>query len=152
MKLLSHLLIHHVQQTGGKCVFILILFSKIPVPYPNEFHLIFLFTLIPSMQSFGTHRRTIVAIMISINTLATHYLVQDEINGLLVAGDYHTLLEIGALFYIIQCPGSILLYFLCHHKEDFQYGYCDFFNLFVFLVTILQNWVCMTMIYYIYFL
>jgi len=97
------------------------------------------------------HRRTLVAIMVSINTLATHYLVQDEIKGYLEAGNVHTLLEMVALFYIIQSPGVIVLYFLFNHREDFPHGACDLFNFFVFLVTVLQNWVCITMIYYIYF-
>eukprot|EP00557_Chaetoceros_sp_GSL56_P000769 CAMPEP_0176498840 /NCGR_PEP_ID=MMETSP0200_2-20121128/12570_1 /TAXON_ID=947934 /ORGANISM="Chaetoceros sp., Strain GSL56" /LENGTH=162 /DNA_ID=CAMNT_0017897143 /DNA_START=351 /DNA_END=836 /DNA_ORIENTATION=- len=84
--------------------------------------------------------RTLVAIMVSINTLATHYLVQDEIKGYLEAGNVHTLLEMVALFYIIQSPGVIVLYFLFNHREDFPHGACDLFNFFVFLVTVLQNW------------
>ena len=86
--------------------------------------------------------------MICVNTLATYFILQDQINGILVSGNVHTLIEMISLAYIVNCPGTILLYFLCNtyrSDEDPQVKstiWDKLFILFVTMITLMQNYIC----------
>lgn len=102
--------------------------------------------------------------MIFINTIATYMILQDQIAGLLVSGNIHTLIEMISLFYIVNCPATMLIYFTCDRDSnirrelqeedgDNMVGHPACAKLFiatVALITILQNAICCIVFYYVY--
>jgi len=94
--------------------------------------------------------------MICMNTLATYFILQDQINGVLVSGSVHTLIEMISLEYIVNCPGTILLYFLfnIHRDQDNLNSptriWDKLFILFVTLITLMQNYIVIQVFMHVY--
>ena len=114
--------------------------------------------------------------MIFVNTIATYTILEDHIHGLLISGNIHTLIEMISLFYIVNCPAAMLLYFVFGHhsksntesssnnidpplyssdeemeEEDLESPlYGKVFVASVALITVLQNFICCQVFYNIY--